>query len=183
MPSVRDTLKSMLAGRKGQQEQQQGLQQGEGGPDLQATRMQDEAMAMEENQGQGRDLIADRLKMVAEQRVALAQAEIKKQEQHLEQLQDRLKEVTKQGLPPGGLTDDIDQANQRLNEAKAEFSRANEAKQNTDLTRSLRQETTENSTEIGSERVRDKLGGPTGGPKLGGDEGMEMRARLPSRRH
>ena len=40
MPSVRDTLKSMLAGRKGQPEQQQGVQQGEGVPDQQATRMQ-----------------------------------------------------------------------------------------------------------------------------------------------
>ncbi len=182
MPSVRDTLKSMLAGRKGQPDQQQGVQQGEGMPDQQATRMKDEALAMDDGQGQGQDLIAERLKMVAEQRVALAQAEIQKQQQHLEQLQDRLKEVTQQGLPPGNLTDDIDQAGQRLNEAKAELSRATEAKQNTDLTRSLRQDTTDGSTEQGSEKVRDKIGGPTGGPKLGGDEGMEMRARGPSRK-
>ena len=91
--------------------------------------------------------------------------------------------MTKQGLPPGKLTDDIDQAGQRLNEAKAEFSRANEAKQNTDLTSSLRQESVDGSKEIGSQSVRDKIGGPTGGPKLGGDEGMELRARGPSRRH
>jgi hypothetical protein len=168
----------MLAGRKGQQEQQQGVQQGEGGPDPLATKT-DESLAAE--QGQGQDLLAERLKMVAEQRVALAQAEIKKQEQHLEQLQDRLKELTKQGLPAGGLTDDIDQAGQRLNEAKAEFSRANEAKQNTDLTSSLRQDSKDSSMDVGGQSVRDKLGGPTGGPKLGGDEGMEMRARISPR--
>jgi hypothetical protein len=174
----------MLAGHKSQPEQQQGVQQGEGGPDQQATRMQDEAHAMEDGQqqGQGQDLIAQRLKMVADQRVALAQAEVQKQQQHLDQLQDQLKEMTKQSLPPGSLTDDIDQAGQRLNEAKAEFSRANEAKQNTDLTRSLRQESVDGSKDVGSQSVRDKIGGPTGGPKLGGDEGMELRARGP-RRH
>lgn len=180
MPSVRDTLKSMLAGRKGQQEQQQGVQQGEGNPDPLATKT-DESLAAEQGQGEGQDLLAERLKMVAEQRVALAQAEMKKQEQHLEQLQDQLKELTKQGLPPGRLTDDIDQATQRLNEAKAEFSRANEAKQNTDLTSSLRQDSKDSSMDLGGNSVRDKLGGPTGGPKLGGDEGMEARARITPR--
>jgi DNA repair exonuclease SbcCD ATPase subunit len=168
MPSVRDTLKSMLAGRKGQQEPQQGVQQGEGGPDAEAARMKDDAMSMDESHGQAQDLIAERLKMVAEQRVALAQAEIKKQEQNLQQMQEQLKELTKQGLPVGSLTDDIDKATQRLNESKAEFSRANEAKQNIDLTRSLRQDSTDSSTEIGSEKVREKLGGPPGGTKVEG---------------
>ncbi|QIF03856.1 hypothetical protein [Roseimicrobium sp. ORNL1] len=173
MPSVRDTLKSMLAGRKGQQEQQQGVQQGEGGPDPEAARLKDES------QGQGQDLIAERLKMVAEQRVALAQAEIKKQEQMLQQMQDQLKELTKQGLPVGNLADDIDQATKRLNESKASFSRANEAKQNIDLTRSLRQDSTDSSTEIGSEKVREKLGGPPGGTKV---EGQGQGPRTPGMR-
>jgi hypothetical protein len=171
----------MLAGRKGQPEQQQGVQQGGGGPEPEAARVKGDAMATDESHGQAQDLIAERLKMVAEQRVALAQAEIKKQEQHLQQMQEQLKELTKQGLPLGSLTDDIAQATQRLNESKADFSRANEAKQNIDLTRSLRQDSTDSSTEIGSEKVREKLGGPPGGTKLEG-EGTAVNPRMPGHR-
>lgn len=183
MPSVRDTLKLMLAGRGAdQQQQRQDQQVGQGRPDPLPQGPPGEP-GVGQDAGQGvRDDMIERLRAVADQRAALAQSEINRRQEHLHQLQDRLEEVTKQGLPPGNLTDDIDEAGQRLNEAKADLARANEARKNTDLTLSLKQETADASlaASMGGMSVREKLG--KGGPVLGGDEGMELRARAPSRR-
>ena len=89
------------------------------------------------------DLIAARLRETADQRAAMAQTEINKLQGHIQQLQQRMEELTKMQLPPGTLAADLEEAMQRLEDANANLARAHEAKENTELTSSLKQESQE----------------------------------------
>lgn len=120
MPSVRDILKGGAPAQNDALEESLGLGNGEG---------QDQA-----------DLITARLRETADQRAAMAQTEINKLQIHIEQLQQRMDELTKMKMPTGKLPVDLEDAMQRLDDANADLARANESKLNTELTSSLRQE-------------------------------------------
>jgi hypothetical protein len=94
------------------------------------------------------ELIAARLRETADQRAAMAQTEINRLQNHIQQLQQRMDELAKMKLPPGNLSSDLQDAHQRLEDAEADLDRANEAKQNTVLTSSLRQEGHEPSVHV-----------------------------------
>lgn len=85
------------------------------------------------------ELIAERLRFAADQRAAFAQNEIKQLQIHIDQLQERIQELAALSPQRGDLKDDLDVAQHRLEEARADLVRATEARQNTDLTASLSQ--------------------------------------------
>jgi hypothetical protein len=86
------------------------------------------------------ELIAERLRQGADQRAALAQGEINRLQVRVDQLESHLEELKFQNLPLAGVKANLDEAHERLEEAKSDLVRAHEARQNTDLTASLSQE-------------------------------------------
>jgi hypothetical protein len=93
-----------------------------------------------EAQGNIQSELVSALVQAQEQRAALAQTEITKLKEQIQQFQESMLELTKQNLPPGKLEANIKDLQIRLEEAEEVLARANEAKQNTELTSSLRQE-------------------------------------------
>lgn len=169
MPNVRDSLKEERLAREKSQQESLGPEKaplmGSGGPEQDG---QDQA-----------DLITARLREAADQRAALAQNEINRLQSLIEQLQQRMEELAKMKLPPGNLSSDLEDAMMRLEDAQEDLARANEAKQNTELTSSLRQEhhesvhvdhTTHPSHGVGTLKVGDVLG-KTGAPTKLGQKG------------
>ena len=151
MPSVRDILKGGAAAQDNNAlEENLGLGNGQEGRDQ-------------------ADLIAARLRETADQRAAMAQTEINKLQGHIEQLQQRMEELTKQKMPTGKLPVDLEDAMQRLDDAQADLARANESKLNTELTSSLRQERPEHSLHVDhTTHNSHAVGGGAGGtPKVG----------------
>jgi hypothetical protein len=171
MPSVRDILKGGQTPREpdgeGLDVDQQGLQGAgalDGAPDQ-------------------ADLIAARLRETADQRAAMAQTEINRLQNHIQQLQQRMDELAKMKLPPGNLSADLDDAHQRLEDAEADLDRANEAKQNTELTSSLRQEHHEPSLHVDHTTHQGHgQGGAAGPQKVGavlGRSGAQPKQGIP----
>ena len=127
--------------------------------------------------------IAERLRFAANQKAALAQNEINRLQQHIDQLKERMDELTRQNLPAGAIHADLDEAHHRLDEARADLSRAHEARQNTDLAASLSQTHQEGHAQHHHEghgtgaaaSVRTALGRTAGGgsPKLVGGRGLK----------
>lgn len=162
MPSVRDILKGGAAAQSDALEEGLGLGKAPVGVE--------DADA---------DLIAARLRETADQRAAMAQTEINKLQIHIEQLQQRIEELGKMKMPSGNLSSDLKDALQRLDDAEADLARAHEAKENTELTSSLRQEhhdpavhidhTTHHSQNTGTPKVgavTGLKGSSSGGPKV-----------------
>jgi len=133
---------------------------------------QEEGLGLEKGVGQEgmdqADLIAARLRETADQRAAMAQTEINKLQNHIEQLQQRMDELTKQKMPTGKLPVDLEDAMIRLDDAQADLARANESKLNTELTSSLRQEHHEPSLHVDHATHNSHGVGSGGGvPKVG----------------
>jgi hypothetical protein len=151
MPSVRDILKGGPPSQDNALEE--GLDLGNG--------------VGQEGQDQA-DLIAARLRETADQRAAMAQTEINKLQIHIEQLQQRMDELTKMKMPTGKLPVDLEDAMQRLDDANADLARANESKLNTELASSLRQEHQGPSAHVDHTTHNSHgVGGSGGAPKVG----------------
>lgn len=116
------------------------------------------------------ELIAERLRLAADQRAALAQGEIGRLQVRIDQLQGRLEDLAAQNLPHAEVKADLEEAHERLDEAKADLTRAHEARQNTDLA-SGRQAHLDHDEEFMHENKAAQShtqghGGPTGGPTV-----------------
>ena len=121
MPSVRDLLKGGRPASNATEQQ---------GPDLAPPPAAGDlppelALADDPNLA-----IAERLRAAADQKAALAKLEIERQQQRIDQFEDRLEELTKQGLPTGEIGGQLDNAKARLGDAKEDLARAEEAKMN-----------------------------------------------------
>jgi len=160
MPSVRDILRGGSPN-----DDPDSLRQGvQGGQPLPEEGMENTASMAE--------LMADRLRRAADQRAALALSEINRLQQHIDQMQERIQELRKQNLPVAELHANLEEAENRLEEAQADHARAKESRHNTDLTASLGQGNHEAHTHpehvghgTGPGKVRDSLGKTTAAPK------------------
>jgi TolA-binding protein len=94
------------------------------------------------------DQMMARLREVADQRTAMAQNEVDRLQNQIGQLQQRMEELTKMQLPPGTLAADLKDAMQRLDDANANLARAHEAKENTELASSMKQEHQESTLHL-----------------------------------
>jgi hypothetical protein len=74
--------------------------------------------------------IAERLRQSADQKASLARLAIDQQEERIALLQDRLDDLTKQGLPTEEVTVQLENAKFRLEDSKEDLARAEEAKEN-----------------------------------------------------
>jgi len=131
----------------------------QGGPELDAAEL---GTGQELNQS---DLVSA-LVQAQDQRAALAQTEITKLQSHIQQLQEQMAELAKANLPQGNLKANIKDAQVRLEDAEEELARANEAKQNTELTSSLRQDHHETSLHV-DHTTHEGHGHGSGTPKVG----------------
>lgn len=170
MPSVRDSLKGGSP-KEASAALQQRLE-GESSLEVPAKPQNDQAEDIAEPSMA--ELIADRLRLAADQRAALAQNEINRLQNHIQQVQERMQELRKQNLPVAELHANLEEAENRLEEAQADLVRAKESRRNTDLTASLSQGSHEAHTHqeheghgTGLNKVRDMLGKTTAAPKVG----------------
>src|SRR5438067_1957194 len=157
MPSVRDILK----GDKPSPDDV-ALQQGTGAPDALSQKDGDELGVDASADRSTAELIAERLRLAADQRAALAQGDIGRLEVRIDQLQVRLADLTLQNLPRNEVQADLEEAQERLEEAKADLTRAHEAKENTDLASSVKQAHLDHDQEFTHHQQASHAHGPGG---------------------
>lgn len=134
MPSVRD----MLAGETPDPSQ----------PSLQQEQRPDET----------RHDITDRLRQSAQLRVELARQEVETRQDAIIKIEARLGEISAQHLPKEEILADLQQASMRLNEARGNLARAEEAQLNTELAASTKiAETSMAQTPAAKPSVREQL--------------------------
>lgn len=74
--------------------------------------------------------IMERLRQGADQKAALAKLEMERQQQKIEQLEDQLDDLHQQGQPAGEIEGLLENARIRLDDARGDLARAEEAKVN-----------------------------------------------------
>ena len=91
-----------------------------------------EALEGQRKQG-GHEDLTDRMRQAAQRRVELARLEVERRQEEVKFQQQRLSEAALHDLPQGEVSADINEAQQRLNEAQSDLARAEEAQFNTEL--------------------------------------------------
>lgn len=116
MPSIRDSL---------QQQQQRSP----------APEQPAEAVSSPSHETQQKgDELTKRILQNQELKIALAKAEITRQQARVDQISSQIQDLEEQQLPPGQLSTHLNQAKSKLSEAKDDLARAEEAKLNTQHT-------------------------------------------------
>ena len=77
--------------------------------------------------------MAERIRKAMQLRVQLARMEVERREVEVRTQQERKAEITQQNIPDDEIDADLSEAQMRLNEARADLVRAEEAKHNTHL--------------------------------------------------
>lgn len=117
------------------------------------------------------DEMADRMRQAADRRVELAKREVERRQQEVKFHEQRLTEVTQNDLPTAEVKADMDEAKQRLNEARFKLVRAEEAQTNTQLA----------AEKLGPEEQQKlKQGGPMQKLPDSPKEGQQAAAHKPS---
>jgi outer membrane murein-binding lipoprotein Lpp len=121
MPSIRDSLQKQ---------------------DQPAPKAELHAQGIAQSQGlaQQQDELTQRILQSQELKIALAKAEITRQQARVDQLSSQIQDLEEQQLPPGQLSTHLNQAKSKLSEAKDDLARAEEAKLNTQHTLSPAEE-------------------------------------------
>jgi hypothetical protein len=164
MPSIRDILKGVQADSSASSlEQAEGQWQA-----VQGTGAGNKPGANLATEISDRLVMAERLRVAAEQRTALARLDVERQQASVDQLKDQIEEIQNRNLPPGELSSQLNNAQARLDDAKADLARAEEAQLNTELTTNLKIEHQQNQGEKHGNTLREKLGNKIGGPKPSG---------------
>ncbi|MDB6140645.1 MAG: hypothetical protein JWO94_3717 [Verrucomicrobiaceae bacterium] len=91
----------------------------------------DEGAAQDQKLAEDHADMADRIRKAAQLRVQMARLEVERRHDQVVRLEERQTEIGQQNLPPAEKAADLGEANMRLNEARADLVRAQEAQLNT----------------------------------------------------